>query len=92
MAAQDLLDIWGYISAAASGETADEQLREIERACFALGRWPEFGKVRDDVRKGLRSVRAGRFVIFYRVMRDAVEIVRVLDERRDVDPMFADGE
>ena len=45
----------------------------------------KFGKARDDVRKGVRSVRAGRYLVFYRVTRSAIEIVRVLDERRDID-------
>ena len=92
MATQDLLDTWTYVCTAASSETADQQLREIERVCFALGAWPEFGKARDEVRKGLRSVRAGRYVIFYRVVTDALEIIRVLDERRDVDTIFSDEE
>jgi toxin ParE1/3/4 len=92
VAAQDLLHTWTYACTAASSETADQQLREIERVCFALGAWPEFGKARDEVRKGLRSVRAGRYVIFYRVVTDALEIIRVLDERRDVDTIFLDEE
>jgi toxin ParE1/3/4 len=92
VAVQDLLDTWSYVCGATSADAADAQLRGIERVCFALCDWPEFGKVRDDIRKGVRSVRAGRYAVFYRVMKDAVEIVRVLDERRDVDAIFSDGE
>jgi plasmid stabilization system protein ParE len=29
-----------------------------------------------------------RYVVFYRITKEAVEIVRVLDERRDVDAIF----
>jgi plasmid stabilization system protein ParE len=32
-----------------------------------------------------------RYVVFYRVTNAAVEIVRVLDERRDVDAILSDG-
>jgi plasmid stabilization system protein ParE len=39
---------------------------------------------------GLRSVSVSRYVVFYRVTKIAVEIVRVLDERRDVDAIFSD--
>ena len=77
---------------ATSGTAADKQMHEIDRVCFALGAWPEYGKARDDVRKELRSARVGRYVLFYRVRKDAIEIVRVLDERRDVDAMFSDDE
>jgi plasmid stabilization system protein ParE len=37
----------------------------------------------------VRSTRIDRWVIFYRVISDAIEIVRVLDERRDVDMVFS---
>ena len=63
-------------------------MHEIDRACFALGAWPEYGKARDDVRAGLRSLSVSRYVVFYRVTKTAIAIVRVLDERRDVDVIF----
>jgi toxin ParE1/3/4 len=63
----------------------------MDRACLALGGWPEYGKARDDVRRGLRSVSVSRYVVFYRVTKTAIEIVRVLDERRDVDVIFQEG-
>ena len=37
-------------------------------------------------------MRCERYVIFYRVTENAVEIVRVLDERRDVNPLSLDDE
>jgi plasmid stabilization system protein ParE len=37
---------------------------------------------------GIRCVSVSRHVVFYRVTKIAVEIVRVLDERRDVDAIF----
>ena len=91
-AAQDLLDIWEYVAVAASPAAADRRLHEIDRACFALGGWPQFGKARDDVRKGLRPTHIGRYVLFYRLTEDAIEVVRVLDERRDVEKIFCEDE
>jgi toxin ParE1/3/4 len=73
----------------ASAAVADKQVHEIDRGCFALGAWPEYGRARDDVREGLRSVSVSRYVVFYRVTKKAIEIVRVLDERRDVDVIFS---
>jgi toxin ParE1/3/4 len=91
-AERDLFAIWDYVWLAATAAVADKQLREIERVCFALGAWPEYGKARDEVRKGLRSVSVSRYVVFYRVTKKTIEIVRVLDERRDVDSTFSDAE
>jgi len=83
-AKEDLLGIWKYVWLDGSAAVADELLKEIDGACFALGAWPEYGKARDGVRKGLRSILVSRYVVFYRVTKHAIEIVRVLDERRDV--------
>src|SRR6266581_4411233 len=86
---QDLLEIWERLSLAISSAIADKQLREIERLCIAISDWPEYGRSREDVRKGLRSVPVGRYVVFYRPTKDAIEVVRVLDGRRDVDAIFS---
>ena len=58
----DLLEIWERLSQAISAAIADKQLREIERLCLAISDWPEYGRSREDVRKGLRSVPVGRYV------------------------------
>lgn len=84
-ALQDLFDIWDHIWQSASATVADKQLHEINELCFELGRWPNYGKVRDDVREGLRSARVSRYVVFYRPTKKTIDVVRVLDGRRDVD-------
>jgi toxin ParE1/3/4 len=89
LAQQDLLDIWNHLAAAATPAIADAQLRAIERVSEAVADWPSLGRARDDMRPGLRSIRIERWVIFYRV-GDAIEIVRVLDERRDVEMIFSE--
>ncbi len=91
-ASKDLIGIWEHFAGAASAARGDDVLRAIDRATAALEDWPEIGKARDDVRPGLRSVRAERHVVFYCVGKGIVEIVRVLDERRDVDAIFSDGD
>jgi toxin ParE1/3/4 len=89
-AERDLFEIWDYVWSAATAAVADKQLHEIDRVCFVLGAWPEYGRARNDVRQGLRSVSVSRYVVFYRVTKKAIEIVRVMDERRDVDVIFDD--
>jgi hypothetical protein len=41
---------------------------------------------------GLRSRRVSRYVVFYRLSEKAIDVVRVLDERQDVDMLFSEGE
>ena len=87
-AEQDLFDMRAYVRRVASAAVADKRLREIHHIGWLLGRSSELGKARDDVRAGLRSIPVDRYVLFYRITKEAVEIVRVLDERRDVDAIF----
>jgi plasmid stabilization system protein ParE len=50
---------------------------------------PFAGRARDEVRRGLRSSAATPHVVFYRVVNDTPEIVRLLDGRQDIEEKFA---
>jgi toxin ParE1/3/4 len=80
---------WDYYAQAASRQTADNIVRRIAQACEPLEQHPYVGRARDEIRPGLRSVIAGPHVVFYRAGSDrTVEIVRVIDGRRDIDAVF----
>jgi toxin ParE1/3/4 len=49
-----------------------------------LSAHPLSGRARDELARGLRSVPYSRYVIFYRPIKDGVEIVRVLHGARDL--------
>jgi toxin ParE1/3/4 len=88
----DLSEIWNYYVRAAGRGIADKIIREIGQTCRLLEDHPDGGRARDEVRPALRSVVARPHVIFYRVAGDEVaDIVRVLDGRRDIDEIFAEG-
>jgi toxin ParE1/3/4 len=88
-AKRDLRDIWRYYTRIASPDIADNLLREIGRAVERAGENPLAWRARDEVRPGLRSVLAHPYTVFYRIRDDAVEIARVLHERRDFPAAFA---
>ena len=88
-AGQDLLGIWIFVAREASPDVADEQLRSLDRACEALAQWPHSGRARDELFRGVRSIAVEAYVVFYRVGGPAVEIIRVLHGRRDVDAIFS---
>jgi toxin ParE1/3/4 len=87
---RDLAQIWNYLAQEASVARADDQVRKIEAACRVLSEWPLAGQSRDAIIPGLRAVVAAPYVVFYRVSSPAVQIIRVLDGRRDVDTILAD--
>lgn len=83
----DLREIWDYI--AGDNLNAADALSETFYEKFELLRaTPEAGRERKDLKIGLRSFPIGRYVIFYRVSEDAVEIVRVMHSARDVNSVF----
>jgi toxin ParE1/3/4 len=44
---------------------------------------PEIGVTRKDIATGYSSVLAGRHIIFYRIERNAILIIRILHQRMD---------
>jgi toxin ParE1/3/4 len=91
-AVADIEHLWEYYAQAAGRGTADRILREIAKAVAVLDDFPAAGRARDEIRTGLRSLAATPQIVFYRLKDGRPEIVRVLDGRRDIDEIFADGE
>jgi toxin ParE1/3/4 len=90
-AESDLLDIWRWGARFFSQDVADSHLRDIDRAARNLLKFPESGRSRDELRLGLRAIVVFPTVVFYRVTRTTIEVVRVVDGRRNISAMFADG-
>jgi toxin ParE1/3/4 len=88
----DLSEIWNYYYQVAGQLTADKVVRRIVETSRLLEDHPFGGRSRDEIRLGLRSLVARPHVVFYRVVQDRAEIVRVLDGRRDLDEIFASGD
>ena len=90
-AEDDLTDLFtnlGRQSRAAAGRVRVA----IDRAAKLLVRSPNLGRTRPDLRAELRSYPvAGKYIIYYRVTDEGIEIARVLHGARQVDAsMFED--
>jgi toxin ParE1/3/4 len=88
----DLSDIWDYYANVAGRQTADNIIRDVEKACHLLEEYPMAGRARDQVRVGLRSIAASPYVVFYQLATRAPTIVRVLHGRRDIDEIFSEDQ
>lgn len=80
----DLEDIYDYTVDNFGDEQAADYLTELEVAFDCLSNNPELGRLRNEIRKGLRSIAKGSHTIFYRVLPDAITIIRVLHSSRDI--------
>lgn len=83
----NLREIWDYV-AGENIEAADALLESFHEKFELLRATPGAGRQRDDLQEGLCSFPVGRYMIFYRVAEDAVEIVRVLHGARDVNALL----
>jgi len=91
-ATADIDHLWDYYADVAGHAAADKILREIARIVATIDDFPSAGRLRDEIRAGLRSLSAGSQIVFYRLRDARPEIVRVLDGRRDIDEIFSEGD
>ena len=90
-AVDDRERIWDYYVGIAGRHTAENVIRDIGAATALIEEHPFAGRARDEVRPRLRSFAATPHVVFYRVVDETPEIVRVLDGRQDIEERFAAG-
>ena len=71
------------------GTPQKKYFAKIAEVIALLEEHPFAGRARNELRPGVRSLAATPHVVFYRVVDDTAQIVRVLDGRRDIEEKFA---
>jgi toxin ParE1/3/4 len=86
----DLDNIWYRIATSSGNAEVAEQFNDTLTERFhMLSDFPKAGRVRDDLGEGRRSFPVQEYVIVYRIAEgDDVDIVRVVDGRRDLPGLF----
>lgn len=82
-AEEDLIDLWLFI-AKDNVKSADRIIRNLDNRAHDLREFPELGPARDDIAQNLRYLIVGIHLILYRVMPDAIEVVRYLHGAREL--------
>lgn len=85
----DLIEIGDFI-ALDNPARAASFVAEIEAKMAQVAERPTGFSSRDDLHKGLRSARHGRYLIFFAEFDDEVRIVRVLHGARDLPELLRD--
>ena len=89
-AVYDLEEIWFYTFQNWSVEQADRYnnliFDEINYICSNY----KAGKSIEHIRKGYRVTKVKSHLIFYRVINDTIEIIRILHERMDIENRLND--
>lgn len=87
LAETDILEIWDYI-ADDSLAAADRWVDRLDEQFRVLATQPMMGRARDELAPGVRSFPFGRYVVFYVLLDDGIDVVRVLHGARDIDALF----
>ena len=89
-AISDLEEIWLYTVEHWSVEQADRYYNLIFEEIAYICKNENAGKPMEHVRKGYKVAKVKSHLIFYKITNDAIEIVRILHERMDIDNRLRD--
>ena len=85
----DLRSIWRYI-AYDNPAAADRILLRIDERMQTLRHFPEIGPLRNDIRRGMRMLVEGNYLLLYEYdsRKDEVDLIAVIDGRRELSGLF----
>ena len=84
------LDTIGDYFVARNIEAGERLLREFVKKCENLVKFPNMGRSYDRIKPGLRGVPLDGYIIFYRVVENGIEILRVVSGYQEFEAMFPD--
>jgi toxin ParE1/3/4 len=89
LASRDLSEIADYFSET-NMEVGERFFREFNRKCQQLITFPNSGRSYGSIRADLRGLSLEGYVIFYRILTDGIEILRVVSGRQNFPALFSD--
>ena len=89
-AVSDLEEIWLYTVEKWSAEQADRYYNLIFDEINYICRNINAGKSMEHVRQGYRASKVKSHLIFYRILKDTIEVIRILHERMDIENRLND--
>lgn len=71
-------------------DTGEKLFREFNQKCLNLVNFPYMGRSYDRIRPNLRGIPLDGYIIFYQVVDEGIEILRVVNGRQDLEALFTD--
>ena len=90
-AIKDLEEIIDYFSSR-NVDAGERFINEFEKKCKNLANFPNMGRSYDDIKPSLRGLPLAGYIIFYRIINDGIEIIRVVSGYRDLESLFLEDE
>ena len=89
-AVSDLEEIWLYTVEKWSKEQADRYYNLIFDEINYICKNVSAGKSIEHIRKGYRASKVKSHLIFYKIVNDTIEIIRILHERMEIENRLND--
>jgi plasmid stabilization system protein ParE len=86
----DLRRIRRWVAKDSGAKRADELVDRILAVCGVYATQPSAGPSHPDLGAAIRSCMTGSYLIFYRPRGATIEIIRVIDGRRDLPAAWAE--
>jgi toxin ParE1/3/4 len=81
----DLDEIWDYTADRWGLDQAETYTRDIWQRIQAVAERPAIGQNCSDIRAGYYKISCGSHFLFYRLIAEGIDVVRILHERMDYD-------
>lgn len=88
-ASRDLDEIANYFLSR-NLDAGEKLFREFNSKCQKLVTFPYMGRTYSHIKPWLRGLPLNGFIIFYRVIDNSVNILRVINGHQDLESLFAD--
>jgi toxin ParE1/3/4 len=89
-AIQDLDEITDYF-AEHNIDAGDKFVDEFSKKCRYLTQFPLMGRSYSEIRPYLRGLPLQKYIIFYRIIDNGIEIMRVIRGDRDLEAVFEEN-
>ncbi len=81
-----------YLAEKVNVETAEHFLEKIDAKFKLLVKFPQIGRRRDELYPGLRSISLEDYLVFYRLVPEGIEVMRVVGGYRDLEALFVEND
>jgi toxin ParE1/3/4 len=85
----DLNDVTDYF-AEHNIDAGERLLDDFSKKCRYLTQFPFMGRSYSEIRSHLRGLPMQNYIIFYRIIDNGIEIMRIIKGDRDLEAMFAE--
>ena len=83
-AVEDLSGIWNYTYNIWSEQQADNYYQQLIDCCSYISANPELGRCYDEIGSSILGYKAKQHIIFYRIVQQDIEVLRILHGRMDL--------